>query len=181
MVETETNSSVSSKVKNKSKYTVYQWHIPNIFNFLTNISQKVRFHKKITYSYIFLFINCLSHRGPNSGSARTTTPAITHRTAVPSTPTTGTTTAATNQSTPSAGLSTPQNTISTTTPSAPIVKARTETNNDATPPTSTGASTGSSSSGRPIQLSDLQNFLQGITPPGGRQDQSGKIISLFDI
>lgn len=117
-------------------------------------------------------------RGPNSGSARTTTPAITHRTpttTVPLTPTTGTTTTSNTQSTPSAGLSTPQNTISTTTPNAPT-KARTETNNEATPPASTGATTGSSSGGRPIQLSDLQSFLQGITPPGGRSDQSGKIL-----
>lgn len=117
-------------------------------------------------------------RGPNSGSARTTTPAITHRPAntnVSLTPTTGTTTSSNNQSTPSAGLSTPQNIISVSTPNAPS-KPRAETNNEATPPASTGAATGSSPGGRPIQLSDLQSFLQGIAPPGGRSDQSGTIL-----
>lgn len=123
--------------------------------------------------------NFIYFRGPNSGSARTTTPAITHRTTVPLTPTTGTTTASNAQTTPSAGLSTPQNTISTTTPSAPT-KARTETNNEATPPVAAATpSGGSSSGGRPIQLSDLQSFLQGITPPGGRPDQSGIINILL--
>ncbi|KAJ8951230.1 hypothetical protein NQ318_010258 [Aromia moschata] len=91
-------------------------------------------------------------RGPNSGSARTsTTPAITHRT-VPSTPTTTTTT---NQASPSTGLSTPQNApIPPVTPDAP--SRRSTRPADATP----GAANTNS-----IRLSDLQSFLQGLTPP----------------
>ncbi|XP_018562043.1 proteasomal ubiquitin receptor ADRM1 homolog isoform X1 [Anoplophora glabripennis] len=103
-------------------------------------------------------------RSPNSGSARTNpTPALTHRT-VPSTPTTNT---STNQTTPSAGQTTPQNTsIPTVTPDAPS-RPRTTTRPAETTPT-----TGSTN---PIQLSDLQNFLQGIgpVPPEEGQRQSG--------
>lgn len=88
-------------------------------------------------------------RGPNSGSARTsTTPAVTHRTTTaPSTPTTTTTT----QSTPAP--STPQVTTAPSTTAAV-----------ASPPM--------------IQLSDLQNYLQGITPTSSTtsQQQSGKVF-----
>ncbi|XP_044745864.1 proteasomal ubiquitin receptor ADRM1-like [Coccinella septempunctata] len=95
-------------------------------------------------------------RGP--GSARTsTTPAITHRT-VPSTPTTATNT----QSSPvtSANLSTPQNASTTiATPDAP--------KRNTSAPTETAPSTL-----QPIQLSDLQNFLQNITPAAPQQQQS---------
>lgn len=92
-------------------------------------------------------------RSPNSGSARTNpTPALTHRT-VPSTPTTNT---STNQTTPSAGQTTPQNTaIPAVTPDAPSRPHTTPRPAEATP------TTGSTN---PIQLSDLQNFLQGIGP-----------------
>ncbi|XP_074035869.1 proteasomal ubiquitin receptor ADRM1 homolog [Leptinotarsa decemlineata] len=103
-------------------------------------------------------------RGPNSGSARTnTTPAITHRTTVPSTPTT---TAAANPTTPSAGLTTPQRSIPTAVPDAPKPRTSTRTPDTASP----------SSFANPIQLSDLQNFLSGLSPPvasaDGTQQQS---------
>lgn len=94
-------------------------------------------------------------RGP--GSARTTTPAITHRTtaSTPSTPTTTTTTS----SAPSGGQQTPQNaSIPVSTPEAPRA--------------SRGRSNPSIEELSPIQLSDLQNFLQGIAPaPAGQQQQ----------
>lgn len=93
-------------------------------------------------------------RGPNSGSARTsTTPAITHRTTVPSTPTTNTSTTAVSQS-----PATPQ---TTTTPTAAPGAPRVSRSSD-------------SSCQHRIQLSDLQNFLQGISPvQGSSSQQSG--------
>nr|CAH7742286.1 unnamed protein product [Callosobruchus chinensis] len=102
-------------------------------------------------------------RGPNSGSARTnTTPAITHRTNAPSTPTPATEANAT--ATPSAGLTTPQNTIPTATPQAPTKVPKSERGSENTP-----------TSGSTIQLSDLQNFLQGITPIGGEGGQQQSV------
>ncbi|XP_968223.2 proteasomal ubiquitin receptor ADRM1 [Tribolium castaneum] len=91
-------------------------------------------------------------RGPNSGSARTnTTPAITHRTTVPSTPTTNTTTTAVSQS-----PATPQTTTApTTAPGAPRANRSSD-----------------SPCGHKIQLSDLQNFLQGISPIQASSQQS---------
>ncbi|CAH1976086.1 unnamed protein product [Acanthoscelides obtectus] len=78
-------------------------------------------------------------RGPNSGSARTnTTPAITHRSQVPSTPTPTTESTASGQGTERG----PENTPTT---------------------------------GSTIQLSDLQNFLQGITPIGGEGGQQQSV------
>ncbi|XP_045460866.1 proteasomal ubiquitin receptor ADRM1-like [Harmonia axyridis] len=96
-------------------------------------------------------------RGP--GSARTsTTPAITHRT-IPSTPTTATNTQ--SASVNSAIQSTPQNApISTATPEAP--KKNTSASTEAAAPSTL----------QPIQLSDLQNFLQNITPAVPQQQQS---------
>jgi 26S proteasome regulatory subunit N13 len=97
-------------------------------------------------------------RGPNSGSARTsTTPAITHRTTVPSTPTTNTTTTTVSQS---PVTTTPQTTSAPT--AAPGAPARSTTNSGRT----------SDSCSHRIQLSDLQNFLQGITPISSSQQQS---------
>ncbi|XP_044264676.1 proteasomal ubiquitin receptor ADRM1 isoform X1 [Tribolium madens] len=91
-------------------------------------------------------------RGPNSGSARTnTTPAITHRTTVPSTPTTNTTTTTVSQS-----PATPQ---TTTAPSVAPGAPRANRSSD-------------SSCGHKIQLSDLQNFLQGISPIQSSSQQS---------
>ncbi|XP_063921559.1 proteasomal ubiquitin receptor ADRM1-like [Zophobas morio] len=103
-------------------------------------------------------------RGPNSGSARTsTTPAITHRTTVPSTPTTNTTTT-TVSSNPPATTTTPQTTTApVTAPGAPARASNTGRSSD-------------SSCGHRIQLSDLQNFLQGITPISSSQ-QSGVDLS----
>ncbi|KAJ8925605.1 hypothetical protein NQ315_009445 [Exocentrus adspersus] len=101
-------------------------------------------------------------RSPNSGSARTNpTPALTHRSTIPNTPTTNTTT---NQTTP-AGFTTPQNTsVPTATPDAPR-RTRTVRVAETTPNSATAS---------PIQLSDLQNFLQGIgpVPSEERQNQS---------
>lgn len=122
-------------------------------------------------------------RGPNSGSARTTTPAITHRTtaAVPSTPT-ATGASANSQSTPSTGLSTPQTGITTVTPSAPSKpKGGSRQTSEATPPTGSGTGGVSGNNSNPIQLSDLQNFLQAIAPPGSEgaaPQQSGKISEI---
>ncbi|KAL3286102.1 hypothetical protein HHI36_000615 [Cryptolaemus montrouzieri] len=106
-------------------------------------------------------------RGPGSGSARTsTTPAITHRT-VPSTPTTTTTTqsSAVTSGTPA----TPQNSsIVSVTPDAPRRNTR---------------STTQAESGSPnlqaIQLSDLQTFLQGISPvvPQQQQQQQSGVLN----
>ncbi|RZC39818.1 proteasomal ubiquitin receptor ADRM1 [Asbolus verrucosus] len=99
-------------------------------------------------------------RGPNSGSARTnTTPAITHRTTVPSTPTTNTATTTISQSSPVS--TTPQTTAAPTT--APGAPGR--------PITNTTRSSDASCSHR-IQLSDLQNFLQGINPISTSSQQS---------
>lgn len=113
---------------------------------------------RINFCVFYIF------RSPNSGSARTNpTPALTHRT-VPSTPTTNT---STNQTTPSAGQTTPQNTaIPAVTPDAPSRPHTTPRPAEATP------TTGSTN---PIQLSDLQNFLQGIgpVPPEEGQRESG--------
>nr|CAI5849462.1 unnamed protein product [Callosobruchus analis] len=103
-------------------------------------------------------------RGPNSGSARTnTTPAITHRTNVPSTPTQSTE-AANAGTTPPGGLSTPQNAISMSTPQAPSKNPKGERGSENTPTT-----------GSTIQLSDLQNFLQEITPIGGGGGQQQSV------
>ncbi|CAH0550639.1 unnamed protein product [Brassicogethes aeneus] len=100
-------------------------------------------------------------RSPNSGSARTsTTPALTHRT-VPSTPTTNTTTTQNTTTPPTVGQSTPQSApIPAVVPNAPRVPRP--------------LVQGSNSSTKPIQLSDLQTFLQGMTPPrtDGGQNQS---------
>lgn len=95
-------------------------------------------------------------RGP--GSARTTTPAITHRTTA-STPTTTTTT---NQSATS--QMTPQNaSIPISTPDAPRANRA-----GSNPPES-----------NPIQLADLQNFLQGIAPiPAAQQQQPQQSVDL---
>ncbi|KAG5882734.1 hypothetical protein JTB14_004031 [Gonioctena quinquepunctata] len=108
-------------------------------------------------------------RGPNSGSARTnTTPAITHRTTVPSTPTT---TITTNPTTPSAGLTTPQRSIPTAVPDAPKAEPPKARASSRTPDTASP-----STFSNPIQLSDLQNFLSGLSPPAvageGAQQQS---------
>nr|XP_023021510.1 proteasomal ubiquitin receptor ADRM1-like [Leptinotarsa decemlineata] len=115
-------------------------------------------------AYLLKFKSSEFDMGPNSGSARTnTTPAITHRTTVPSTPTT---TAAANPTTPSAGLTTPQRSIPTAVPDAPKPRTSTRTPDTASP----------SSFANPIQLSDLQNFLSGLSPPvasaDGTQQQS---------
>lgn len=92
-------------------------------------------------------------RGPGSGSARTsTTPAITHRN-IPSTPTTPANTATTQ----SPAVTTPQN--AQTTPATPNAPAPQRTigrrSNNAT---------ASDNFLQPIQLSDLQSFLQDISP-----------------
>lgn len=90
-------------------------------------------------------------RGPNSGSARTsTTPAITHRTTTaPSTPTT----TSSIQSTPA--------------PTTPQVTSAPSTAAAAVPPPM-------------IQLADLQNYLQGIAPTSSASpQQSGKILFLI--
>ncbi|KAK9869125.1 hypothetical protein WA026_002882 [Henosepilachna vigintioctopunctata] len=94
-------------------------------------------------------------RGPESGSARTnTTPAITHRT-VPTTPTTNTNTQSTAVVS-SGGQSTPQ--------SAPVVAVTPEAPARAPRSSTQGAESGSTNM-QPIQLADLQTFLQGIAPP----------------
>lgn len=97
----------------------------------------------------------LTSRSPNSGSARTNpTPALTHRT-VPNTPTTNTT----------SQPATPQNAaVPVVTPEAP----RRQPAREADP--APGAQ-------NPIQLSDLQNFLQriGPDPEEGGQQQSGEL------
>lgn len=97
-------------------------------------------------------------RGP--GSTRTTTPAITHRTAA-STPTTTTTT---NQTAPSAAQSTPQNSsIPVSTPEAP--RANRARSNLPDP--------------NPIQLADLQDFLQRIAPiPASQQQPQQQTVDL---
>ncbi|XP_019874960.1 proteasomal ubiquitin receptor ADRM1 isoform X2 [Aethina tumida] len=93
-------------------------------------------------------------RGPNNGSARTsTTPAITHRT-VPSTPTTNT---PTTQNTPTTPQTTPAPTV---VPNAPRVQRH------------TGMTEGS-----PIQLSDLQSFLQGMTPTSATNVQQSGVLN----
>lgn len=100
-----------------------------------------------------------------SGSGRTassTTPAVTHR-PVTNTPTTTTTTTSSNQAnTPS----TPQSvTPPVVAPDAPrATRSRGNTNTAA----------------NPIQLSDLQNFLQGIAPaPADHQTGAINISHLF--
>lgn len=109
-------------------------------------------------------------RGP--GSARTTTPALTHRTA-PSTPTTNTTT---NQaSAPAANQATPENApIPVRTPTAPTRVTRSSAA-AAKPPETAPTSA-------PIQLADLQNFLHGISstaaaPPAQSVDLSGALTT----
>ncbi|XP_072393542.1 proteasomal ubiquitin receptor ADRM1 homolog [Diabrotica undecimpunctata] len=98
-------------------------------------------------------------RGPNSGSARTsTTPAITHRTNVPTTPTPTPGTNSQSSTTPTPGTTTPQNPIPTVTPDAPRVRGSTTRPQDESSPSSFAS---------PIQLADLQNFLSGLTPPPG--------------
>lgn len=116
----------------------------------------------------------LGIRGPNSGSARTTTPAITHRT-VPSTPTTNTTSSTTPQTTAATtGFTTPTNTISNVTPNAPRPTRSNRAGAETTPPSS-ATTTQPSTATNPIQLSDLQNFLQGIAPIAQRGGQQQSV------
>lgn len=107
-------------------------------------------------------------------SARTSTPAITHCT-VPTTSTPPP--ASTNTSTPAAAEIAPP----ASAPNAPKKKSRAEqsarTSGAATasPATAETPATASSTTSNPIQLSDLQNFLQGIStaPP---EQQSGNLL-----
>ncbi|KAK9729124.1 UCH-binding domain [Popillia japonica] len=93
---------------------------------------------------------------PSTGGTRASNnaPAITHRTAT----TTPTTTTQANTS----SVSTPSTVVSPSTPAAAAPK-----------PTRTQRTTeAASSSSNPIQLADLQNFLQGLSPPSGANQQS---------
>lgn len=112
-------------------------------------------------------------------SARTSTPAITHCT-VPTT--SAPTPAPTNTSTTTPTVTTPPNTTSSSsailseTPKsrrAPTGQSTRTSGTADTSATATAAAAAGSSSSNPIQLSDLQNFLQGIAtaPP---DQQSGK-------
>ncbi|XP_076259057.1 proteasomal ubiquitin receptor ADRM1 homolog [Rhynchophorus ferrugineus] len=103
-------------------------------------------------------------RGP--GSARTTVPALTHRTAA-STPTTTTSTTA-PQPPAATTPTTPQNApIPVSTPDAPRIVRTSAVAPDPNPSTT------------PIRLSDLQNFLQGISAPAAaiQQPQSVDLSS----
>ncbi|KAI4467901.1 adhesion regulating membrane glycoprotein [Holotrichia oblita] len=92
---------------------------------------------------------------PSTGGTRASNnaPAITHRTAT----TTPTTTTQANTS-----VTTPSTVASPSTPAGAAPKPnRTQRTTEA-----------SSSSSNPIQLADLQNFLQGLSPPTGANQQS---------
>lgn len=100
---------------------------------------------------------------------------------MPSTPTTNTTSSTTPQTTAATtGFTTPTNTISNVTPNAPRPTRSNRAGAETTPPSS-ATTTQPSTATNPIQLSDLQNFLQGIAPIAqrGGQQQSGKIFKLF--
>lgn len=106
--------------------------------------------------------------GGRTSSSSATPAAITHRPNIPSTPTTGTTdttTASTTPTTtPATGTTTPQNAaIPVTTPDTP----RANRSSDSAAP----------AAGNPIQLSDLQQFLQGISNTDQSVDLSSALTA----
>lgn len=104
---------------------------------------------------------------PSTGSARTSTPAITHCT-VPTT--SANSPANTNTTTPTVATPTSQS-VPPVVPEAPKGKGRAPAGQ---PPARGNTVDSPASSGtNPIQLSDLQNFLQGMStaPP---EQQSGR-------
>lgn len=112
-----------------------------------------------------LYLYSRPSTGARSGTGTAAPPAITHRTTVPTTPTTATSsgTTTTPAAAPPPGLTTPQNaSVPVNTPDAPRPNregaAQRRAYTESTP-----------SATNPIQLSDLQNFLQGISTT----DQSG--------
>lgn len=111
--------------------------------------------------------------GARSGTGTAAPPAITHRTNVPTTPTTATSggTTTTPAAAPPPGLTTPQNaSVPVNTPDAPRPNregaAQRRAYTESTP-----------SATNPIQLSDLQNFLQGISTTDQSVDLSSALTA----